>query len=74
MDLHRAQQLVNDPLVQEIFEALEREYTNDWKAASTKEEREECFLAVTIVGKLKRRLSSLAADGRMQEMEQKVVL
>lgn len=58
----RAQQLIDDPLVQDIFATLERRYIQDWRAtgAGEAEKREMAHAAVRAIDDFRARLSALA--------------
>lgn len=66
----RAQRLLDDPLLVEIFKGLEAEYTNYWRDNTPVNDtagRERLWQAVQIVGKVWSHLQKYAADGRMAE-------
>lgn len=58
----RAQQLMNDPLVQEIFSGLEKRYIQDWRSTGPgeAEKREMAHAAVRAIDDFRARLSALA--------------
>lgn len=59
----RAQQLMNDPLVQEIFAVLEKRYIQEWRGtgAGEAEKREMAHAAVRAIDDFRARLSALAS-------------
>lgn len=63
----RAQQLSNDPVVQDIFASLERRYIHEWRSTepSETEKREKAHAAVRALDDIKARLSSLASAPRV---------
>ena len=67
----RARALADDPMLAEAFETLEQSYVAAWKgtAARDGEARERFWLAVQIVGKLRRHLSEAMASGTVAQKE-----
>lgn len=63
----RAEELLRNELLQEIFAGLEADYISTWKITSVKdtEAREKLFLAVNILGKIQEHIKRFAADGRL---------
>jgi hypothetical protein len=58
---HRAvaiRALVNDPNVKEALAAIEADLVAEWKSSRTTEERENCWRAIDVMGKLKAWLNS----------------
>lgn len=64
----RAQQLLNDAVVAEVFATLERRYIHEWRSTepSETEKREKAHAAVRALDDIKARLSSLASAPRVQ--------
>jgi hypothetical protein len=67
----RAQQLLDDELIKEAFEALERAYITRWRATAIEDVtgREKLFLAINVVGKVKDHLTAAVADGKLAATE-----
>lgn len=59
----RAQQLMDDPLVQEIFSMLERRYIQEWRSTGPGEgeKREMAHAAVRAIDDFRARLSVMAS-------------
>lgn len=49
----RLQGILDDPLFQDIWAAVEADYIASWKSAKTPGEREEAWMAVAVMSKLK---------------------
>lgn len=69
----RAQELLEDELLSEAFEALETSYTSAWRATVIDDVagREKLFLAINIVGKVRDHLASIVANGKLAGAELK---
>jgi hypothetical protein len=67
----RAEQLLGDELVIEIFNTLKAEYIKAWEASPARDSdgRERLWQAVQIVGKVRSHLQSMSSDGRMAKAE-----
>ena len=67
----RAEQLLSDELVTEIFDTLKAEYIKAWETSPARDSdgRERLWQAVQIVGKVMSHLKSMAADGRLAKSE-----
>ena len=65
----RAQSLLNDPLIVEAFETLERDLLDTWKQSGTgdKETRESLWLAMRLLDRLRIHLQSILETGQMAE-------
>lgn len=63
----QAEQIVNNELIKEAFDNLEREYINAWKGARFDDQvgREKLFLAVNVIGKVRMHLQTIIADGKL---------
>jgi hypothetical protein len=63
----RADALLNDPMLVEAFDALERGYYEGWKATEFRDTdgRERLFQAAQIIGKVKEHLRAVADTGKM---------
>lgn len=64
----RAQQLLDNPLLVDIFETLEAEYIKKWTYGMTVADtagRERLWQAVQVVTRVREHLKILAADGRL---------
>lgn len=69
----RAQELLESELLSEAFAALEQSYTSAWRATTIQDvaARENLFLAINIVGKVRDHLASVVANGRLAQAELK---
>jgi len=67
---HQARLLLDHHLTQEVLDGLEQSYLAAWRAAKTVEAREDCHRYVTLLGKLKADLGSIALTGDI-ELEEK---
>ncbi len=68
----RAQSLLNDPLIVEAFETLEKDLLDSWKHSGTsdKETRESLWLAMRLLDRLHIHLQSILETGQMAEKMQ----
>ena len=69
----RAQELLDNELLTETFEALEENYTAAWRATVIDDVagREKLFLAINIVGKVRDHLNAVVANGKLAQAELK---
>lgn len=67
----RAQVILNDPLVQEAFEIIESEVLRVWKgtAASDIPSRERAWLALQLIGSVRRAFEGIVTSGQYAEHE-----
>ena len=72
----RAQSLLNDPLIVEAFETLEKYLLDTWKQSGTgdKETRESLWLAMRLLDRLRIHLQSILETGQMAEKMQQYQL
>ena len=63
----RARNLLNDPLYKEAFEKLEEEINNTWYNSSVKdvESREQLWLSLRLLERLRLHLTSIVESGEM---------
>lgn len=64
----RAQELLENELLVEAFEALEQAYISRWRATHIDDDkgREKLFVAINVVGKVRDHLSAIVnMDGKM---------
>src|SRR5271166_5293227 len=69
----RAQELLDNELLAQAFESLEKNYIAAWRVTTIDDAagREKLFLAINIVGKVRDHLASIVANGRLAEAELK---
>lgn len=67
----RARQLLDDELLVEAFQTLEDAYTAGWRNTTIDDAagREKLFLAVNIIGKVRKHLNTVLTDGKLAEAE-----
>jgi len=67
----KAQQLLDNELLKESFEALKQEYIDYWMATHINDDigRQRLWQAVQIVGKVRDHLAKVASGGRMATKE-----
>jgi hypothetical protein len=67
----RAQRLLDDDLLKDAFETLDRDYTKAWRetAARDTDARERLWQAVQIVGKVRDHLTHLVNGGKLAQRE-----
>jgi len=67
----RAKALLENELLVEAFEALEKEYTAAWRSTGARdsEAREKLYLAVNIVGKVREHLNYVINNGKLAQAE-----
>jgi len=66
---HRAEALLDDPLLIETFDTLEKTYQAAWrdtKVAET-EKREWLFVAINLLGKVRDHIKEVARNGRIEQ-------
>ncbi len=63
----RARELLDNPVLMEIFDRLEQDYLTAWKSSRLPEvhARERLWQAVQIVGIVRSSLTALVADGEL---------
>jgi hypothetical protein len=69
----RAEALLDDELLNESFDALEKSYIAAWRATTVDDAagREKLFLAINIVGKVRDHLAGIVANGKLARAELK---
>lgn len=69
----RAEALLDDELLSESFDALEKSYVAAWRATTIDDAagREKLFLAINIVGKVRDHLAGVVANGKLARAELK---
>jgi len=69
----RAEALLDDELLNESFDALEKSYIAAWRATTVDDTagREKLFLAINIVGKVRGHLAGVVANGKLARAELK---
>lgn len=72
----RAQSLLNDPLIKEAFETLEKDLLDSWRNSGTSdtETRESLWLAMRLLDRLHIHLQSILETGQMAEKMQQYQL
>lgn len=68
----RAENLLDNPLIVEAFNELEQAYIKHWRestALNDAQGRERLWQAVQILGKVRKHLQTVAADGRVAAAE-----
>jgi hypothetical protein len=62
---------MDDPLLIEAFDNLEKAYIDQWRQTSLNEAagREWLFIAINVIGKVKANLSSVAITGRIAKAD-----
>lgn len=68
---HRAEALLNDPLLTEMFDRYERNNIAEWKATDPLDTlaREAFWHAITAAGKVREGLKMVAAGGRVAQAD-----
>ena len=71
----RAAALMNDEILVESFDTLEREYVEAWRmtAARDTDARERLWQAVQIVGKVRQHLSTVLDRGKLSAKELEII-
>ena len=69
----RAEALLDDELLGEAFDMLEKSYIAAWRATTIDDAagREKLFLAINIVGKVRDHLAGVVANGKLARAELK---
>src|SRR5262249_53748592 len=67
----RAQDLLDNEILTEAFDKLEKGYVTAWRSTGVDDVtgREKLFLAINIVGKVRDHLASVVANGKLAEAE-----
>lgn len=67
----RAQELLDNELMVEAFNTLEKNYVAAWRATTIDDAqgREKLFLAINVVGKVRDHLASAVANGKLAQAE-----
>lgn len=67
----RARQLIEDELLTEAFKILEEAYTLAWRSTTIDDNagREKLFLAVNIIGKVRKHLETALTNGKLAAAE-----
>lgn len=67
----RARDLLENEILTEAFDILEKSYVTAWRATAIDDVagREKLFLAINIVGKVGDHLASVIANGKLAEVE-----
>lgn len=67
----RAQALLDDPLLQEAFVALDTEYVQAWRNSLARDDdaRLRIWHAVQALGKLRDHLSTVVSDGKLAQAQ-----
>tara|TARA_S200000501_G_C20448597_1_gene579838 strand:- start:204 stop:440 length:237 start_codon:yes stop_codon:yes gene_type:complete len=68
-DIEHAKRLLNDPLYNESFEKLSENIYNTWAHSSVNdvESREQCWLSLRLLERLRLHLTSIVETGEMAE-------
>lgn len=68
---NRAQALIDDPLLQECFTAIEAAYTAAWRAspAAAAADRERCWMAIRLIEQIRGHLITVLQDGQIAAAE-----
>ena len=66
-----AQQILNDPLIQEALRQLEGMYINDWKTSTVDDvvKRERAYACVSVLSDFKAALNSFVNTGKIAEKQ-----
>jgi hypothetical protein len=69
----RAEALLDDELLNEAFDTLEKSYIAAWRATTVDDAagREKLFLAINIVGKVRDHITGVVANGKLARAELK---
>ena len=67
----QAQRLLDDKMLKDAFEMLEKAYIERWRATGIEDVtgREKLFLAINVVGKVKDHLTAFINDGKLAQAE-----
>lgn len=65
----RAQQVLREPLLQEAFETIEKELTEQWQTSPVRdvEGREKLYLTLLCLRKVQRHLESVVETGKVAQ-------
>jgi hypothetical protein len=66
-----AESLLNDVLLNEVFETLDREYLAAWRNSKHIEQREDAHRYVQLIERLKGHLQSVATTGELSRRQQR---
>jgi len=71
----RARELLENDILKEAFEILEKAYIETWRGTHVDAEhaREKLFLAVNIIGKVRHHLELVIANGSIAEADLKKI-
>lgn len=66
-----AEKLFNDPLIQEVFEKMEKSYNNAWVSSGLDDiqKRETLFLSIRALSDFKLELESMIMGGKIAQKE-----
>ena len=66
-----AQKLIEDPILQEIFEKLETSYNNSWISSGLEDsqKRETLYLSIRALAEFKLELESMIMGGKIAQKE-----
>ena len=66
-----AQTLINDPIIQEVFEKLEKSYNNAWISSGLEDsqKRETLYLSIHALSQFKLELESMIMGGKIAQKE-----
>jgi len=69
----RAEALLDNDMLSEAFDTLEKSYIAAWRATTIDDAsgREKLFLAINVVGKVRDHLASVIANGKLARAELK---
>jgi len=72
----RAEALLDNDMLTEVFDTLEKSYIAAWRATTVDDAagREKLFLAINIVGKVRDHLASVVANGKLARAELKELM
>jgi hypothetical protein len=67
----QAQRLLDDKMLKDAFEVLERAYIERWRATGIDDVtgREKLFLAANVIGKVRDHLAAIISDGKVAKAE-----
>ena len=66
-----AQKLIEDPIIQEVFEKLETSYNNSWISSGLEDsqKRETLYLSIRALSEFKLELESMITGGKIAQKE-----
>ena len=72
----RAEALLDNDMLADVFDTLEKSYIAAWRATTIDDAagREKLFLAINIVGKVRDHLASVVANGKLARAELKELM